>query len=356
MGMGGGCLRGLIAMKRFVLCFALIALLSRTAWAEPTPQRALLAISKVDHVLAIVDPKSLKVIARMPIGPDPHEVVASSDGKIAYVSNTGSGKFHELSVLDLVAQKALPSVDTGALLGPHGLNYLGEKVWFTAEGSKALGRYDPATAKIDWILGVGQNRTHILYVTADEKKVYASNVDSGTISIFENLLLPPPIPPIGAPLPGAKPQMGWIQTVIPAGKGSEGFDVSPDGKELWTANAHDASLTIIDTAAKNVITTVDTKTLGISRLKFTPDGKRVLVSSLRTGDLLVYDAVSRKEIKKINLGKGASHILLDPQDDRVFVSCTPDNYIAVVDLKTLTVSGRLDVGGRPDGTDWAIRR
>jgi hypothetical protein len=41
----------------------------------------LLAFSKRDHSLAIVDPNSLKVIARAPVGPDPHEVIASDDCK-----------------------------------------------------------------------------------------------------------------------------------------------------------------------------------------------------------------------------------------------------------------------------------
>jgi len=79
-------------------------------------------------MLSIVDPASLKVIARMPVGNDPHEVIASSDGKLAYVSNYGSGAFNTLAVVDLVAHKTLTSVDLGALRGPHGLDFVGEKV------------------------------------------------------------------------------------------------------------------------------------------------------------------------------------------------------------------------------------
>ena len=78
---------------------------------------------------------------------DPHEVIASSDGKTAYVSIYGGGRYHALSVIDLVGQKALPDIDTGALNGPHGLAFVGGKVWFTAEGAKAIARYDPAAAK-----------------------------------------------------------------------------------------------------------------------------------------------------------------------------------------------------------------
>ncbi len=92
-----------------------------SVFAEDTPTTALLVLSKHDQTLAIVDPSSLKVIARVPVGKDPHEVIASTDGKVAYVSNYGSGAFHTLAVVDLIAQKALPSIDLGALRGPHGL-------------------------------------------------------------------------------------------------------------------------------------------------------------------------------------------------------------------------------------------
>ena len=38
----------------------------------------LLALSKSDHTLAIVDPGTLKVLAKVPVGQDPHEVIASA--------------------------------------------------------------------------------------------------------------------------------------------------------------------------------------------------------------------------------------------------------------------------------------
>ena len=58
-----------------------------------------------------MDPKSLQVIARAPVGQDPHEVIASSDGKTAYVSIYGGGRYHALSVIDLAGQKALPDIE-----------------------------------------------------------------------------------------------------------------------------------------------------------------------------------------------------------------------------------------------------
>lgn len=347
------------------VAFAAFLFVSLVVTAQSTPQRSLLALSKHDHTLAIVDPATLQVIARAPVGPDPHEVIASSDGKTAYVSIYGGGRYHALSVIDLAAQKALPDIDTGALNGPHGLTFVGGKLWFTAEGAKAIARFDPATARIDWIMGTGQNRTHMIYVTADEKQIYTTNVSSGTVTLLEKVALPPMGPPPGMrPPPGAmpppppgpgQPRMDWNETVIPVGKGDEGFDVSPDGSELWTANAQDGTLSIVDLAARKVTATLDANVSSANRLKFTPDGKFILISCLGKGDLVIYDAASHKEFKRVPIGHGAAGILMDPDGNRAFVACTPDNYIAVVNLKSFEVTGHLDVGGEPDGLAWAVQ-
>jgi YVTN family beta-propeller protein len=348
-------------------CLAVAVLLGTVpeGLAQSMPQRSLLALSKRNHTLAIVDPATLTVIARAPVGPDPHEVIASADGRTAYVSIYGGGRYHALSVIDLVAQKALPDIDTGALNGPHGLAFVGGKLWFTAEGAKAIARYTPATNKIDWIMGTGQNRTHMIYVTADEKQIYTTNIGSGTVSILENVALPPMGPPPGMRSPAGAPpsssarrgppRMDWNEIVIPVGKGDEGFDVSPDGRELWTANAQDGTLSIIDLASKKVTATLDAKIFGANRLKFTPDGKLVFISSLANGDLVIYDAASRKPHTRVPIGHGAAGILMDPVGARAFVACSPDNYVAVVDLKDLKVTGHLDAGGEPDGLAWATR-
>ncbi len=336
-----------------VVSFLLAALVctETDCTAQPAPKVTLLALSKANHTLAIVDPVTLKVIARVPVGSDPHEVIASSDGKTAYVTIYGGGSLYELNVIDLVAQKPLVNIDTRPLFGPHGITFVDGKAWFTAEGSKAIGRYDPITGKLDWSMGTGQDRTHMIYVTNDAKRIYTTNVASGTVSILVDSLMQP----AGFAPPGAKPHADWIQTVIPVSKGSEGFDVSPDGRELWTAASDDGMISIIDPNGMKLITKIDAKVLGANRLKFTPDGKRVLITSLRTGDLFVYDAATRREIKRISTGRGAAGILMDLDGSRAFIGCSADNYVAVIDLKTLEVVSHLDVGGVPDGLAWAVR-
>ena len=327
--------------------------------AQERPSASLLVLSKQDHTLAIVDPASLRIVAKVPVGNDPHEVIASADGTTAYVSNYGFGAYNTLAVVDLVAQKALPSVDLGALRGPHGLTFVGGKTWFTAEAAKAIGRYDPATQKVDWILGTGQNRTHMIYVSEDGKLIITTNVSSGTVSIIEQIAVTMPGPPPGmTPPPGdpglPKTRTDWNETVIRVGNGSEGFDVSPDRKEIWVANAQDGTISVIDLPGKKVVQTIAANVRGANRLKFTPDGKRVLVSTLGGPDLVILDAGTRKEIKRVPIGHGAAGIVMQPDGSRAFVACTPDDYVAVIDLNTLAVAGHIQAGGKPDGLAWAV--
>jgi YVTN family beta-propeller protein len=379
---------------RFVSALAAVCL-SSVLYGQTTPAASLLVLSKHDHTLSIVDPSTLQVVARMPVGNDPHEVIASTDGTTAYVSNYGSGAYNTLAVIDLVGRRALPSINLGPLRGPHGLAFVGGRTWFTAEAAKAIGRYDPATQKVDWILGTGQNRTHMIYVSDDQQRIITTNVSSGTVSIIEMQPIRMPGPPPGGmgPPPGAgrpqtstqtstqtaatqtgaiqtgstqtgsggpppgspRPHMDWNETVVRVGNGSEGFDVSPDHRELWVANAQDSTISVIDIAANKVVQTIQANVRGANRLKFTPDGKHVLVSTLGGPDLVVFDTATRRQIKRIPVGHGAAGIMIEPEGARAFVACTPDNYVAVIDLRSFAVAGHIQAGGEPDGMAWAIR-
>jgi YVTN family beta-propeller protein len=311
--------------------------------SQPTPSPALLVLEKDDHSLAIVDPTALKIIGRVDAGPDPHEVVASDDGKFAYISNYGafSSPQHTLSVVDLVSQKTLPPIDLSPLLAPHGLQFVNRKVYFTAEGSKVIGSYNPASQRVDWILGIGQNRTHMVFVAQDLSHIFTSDVNSGTITMIE--------PDKHADA------TGWTETHVRVGEGPEGFDVSPDGQVLWAANAHDGTVSIIDVATKKVVQTVNADVKSANRVKFTPDGRLVLISLLGGSDLVVMDAKSRGVIKRLNLGGGSAGILMAPDGKVAYVAVSHDNHVSAINLESLQVAGSIQTGKGPDGMAWAAR-
>jgi YVTN family beta-propeller protein len=296
----------------------------------------LLVLNKEDATLAIVDPASGKVLGTVATGDGPHEVVVSTDGKFAFASNYGTGPApgHTISMIDIAARKEVRRIDIAPLSRPHGLAYAGGKVYFTAEASKKIARYDPAANKIDWEFETGQTTTHMLLPLKDPRTIFTSNIGSDSVSMVE------------------QSSSGWTQTVIPVGKGPEGIDVSPNGREVWSAHSRDGGVSVIDIATKKVAHTIALGTQRSNRIKLTPDGKVALVSDLDAGDLVVVDAAARKEIKRIALGKMPEGILITPDGSQVFVAVNGDNHVAVVDPKTWTVSRRISAGKGPDGLAW----
>jgi DNA-binding beta-propeller fold protein YncE len=331
-----------------LLSIVLLAIIPIAAHA----QGALLVVTKQSHALAIVDGATLQVLGRVPIGEDPHEVVVGPDRKTAYVSNYGEGTLHTLAVVDLVNQKPLPPIDLTPLRGPHGLTLHNETLWFTAEGSKALGTLNPATRQVETVLGTGQDKTHLVWVSKDGRKVVASNAGSGTMSAFDRTEVKPITVPGAQPPPASYTVPGWRHTLIPVGQAAEGFAVSPDEQQLWVGN-EDGTLSIINLASEKVETTLAADVRGANRLKFTPDGRMVLVTTHTGKDLVVIDAHTRKLIKRIPIEeRGASGIQLQPDGTRAFIACPRDHYVAVIDLHQLKMVAKIDAGREPDGLAW----
>jgi YVTN family beta-propeller protein len=322
-----------------LVALVVLALLPNFAAAQ-TPSPALLVLNKEDATLSIIDPATLKTVGQIAVGEGPHEIAVSDDGKFAFVANYGARTpGSTISVIDLSAQKELRRVDLGALRRPHGIAFVDGRVWFTAEENKLIARYDPSSNQIDWLMGLGQNRTHMLVFSKDRSQIFTSNIQSDSVTLLQRSSDP----------------TGWTATNISVGKGPEGGDLSPDGREFWAANSGDGSVSIIDVATKKVVKTLDLGTSRSNRLKFTHDGKLVLVSDLGSNALLILDAASRKEVKRLNLGRQPEGILIAPDGAHAYVAVAGEKTVAVLDLKTLEVTARISTGGGPDGMAWAVR-
>jgi YVTN family beta-propeller protein len=323
---------------RCVLTMMIAALTA--AGAVPAAQRAsprLLVLNKDDATLAIVDPPSGDVLARIPVGQGPHELVTSSDGAFAFASNYGTGPApgHTISMIDLASHKEVRRIDVSPLSRPHGLAFARGKLYFTAEADKKIARYDPATDRIDWQFETGQTTTHMVLPTRDARTIFTSNIGGDSVSAIQQTA-----------------RGAWEQTVIPVGKGPEGIDLSPDGREVWSAHSRDGGVSIIDVASKKVVQTLALGTKRSNRIKLTPDGRFVLVSDLDGGELIVLDAAARKEIKRIRLGKMPEGILIPPAGTVAYVAVNGDNFVAAVDIKTWQVTKKIMTGTGPDGMAW----
>jgi YVTN family beta-propeller protein len=295
----------------------------------------LLVLNKDDSTLVAVDPETGRILGSARTGDAPHEVAVSPDGRWAFASNYGEQTpGSSITMIDLASMKETRRVDVTPLRRPHGLVFHDGKLYFTSETNRLVGRYDPGTDKIDWLMGTGQTGTHMLWVSADGTRIVTCNIGSNSMTLLERS----PTNPVN-----------WSAVAVPVGRGPEGFDVSPDGRQVWAAHSQDGGVSVIDLSSRKVVATFDAGTKRSNRLRFTRDGRYALISDVDSGDVVVIDTQTHAIARRIALGREPEGILIAPDGRHAYVAVAGDNRIAVIDLTSWTVARQFEVGRGPDG-------
>src|SRR5215470_9524218 len=99
-------------VRRAILSALLAFDLTAAAAFAQSPSPALLVLEKSANSVAIVDPATFKIVGRVAAGPDPHEIVVSSNGQLAYISNYGGldSNLNTITVVDISARKPQPAI------------------------------------------------------------------------------------------------------------------------------------------------------------------------------------------------------------------------------------------------------
>jgi YVTN family beta-propeller protein len=318
------------------------------ALAGAASAQTLIVLNKSDHEAAFVDPNTLQVTLRLPTGKGPHEVATSADGRMAYVSNYGAyGVFRPneqrapqppgetITVIDLKEKKVKATWTLGEFKRPHGIvvSHDGSRLWVTAEENKALLEIDTSNGKIVRSWKTDQETSHMVVPSLDEKKLYVSNIRSGSVTVITRVT-------------------DEVKTIKTA-DGSEGSAISRDGKEVWVTNRGANTISVIDTATDTVKESFDSGGKMPIRVKFTPDGKEALISNAQSNMVSVFNAKTRALEAKIDVGMVPVGIQMTPDGKRAFVANTNANKISVIDIAAWKVMQTFETGNEPDGMAWA---
>ncbi len=294
--------------------------------AEPL----LLVLNKHEDTMSFVDPVKMESLIKIPTGPNPHEIVISKDQRTAYLSNYAAPG-NTISVIDIPNMKHAAQIDTGEFNRIHGAAIApdGMHAYFTAGQTGQVVEVDTQTNKVTRAIPTQSKISHMLLVSPDGKSLYTANIETKNVSVID--------------IATQK-----LIAQIPCDKGCEGMAFTTDGKRLWALNQEAGSISVIDVEKNAVSETVPCPGMPV-RVKFTQNGKLALVSSwTENGELIVFDAESKKELKRIPVGSQAIGLEISPDGKRAFVGCEHTDGIHVIDLDTLTVIGKIKTG---DGSD-----
>jgi len=349
-----GLLRRTIVVAGLTIASALTAQNPAQGGVQGGPRGTLVVLNKAEGTATLIDLAAGAAVATIPTGEGPHEVAVSPDGRWAVASNYGgTTPGSSLTLLDLRERRADRTIDLGAVRRPHGLAWLpgaGMRVAVTTEADSAALVVDLEAGKVVERIRTGQGASHMIAVTPDGKSGFVANIASGSVT---------------------RVGFGSAEaTTTPTAAGSEGIDVSPDGRQVWVTNREANTVSVLDARTMKVLAALPSADFPI-RVKLTRDGRRALVTNARSSELRIFDVASRTPVATIRfpfdsakarntmLGERFAGsavpigLLLTPDGSRAYVATAATDEIAEVDLARGAIVRYLRAGREPDGLGYS---
>jgi DNA-binding beta-propeller fold protein YncE len=305
----------------------------------------LIVANKGESTLGIIDPEAGKQVATVAEGGiTGHEVIASPDGRVAYVpiyGNSGVGRpgtdGRNLVAIDIGARKVIGNLDFRhgvrphcPLIGPDGMLYV------TTELDRSVTVIDPQAMKVIGSIPTGQPESHMLAITRDGRRGYTANVGPGTVSVLDMT---------------AKKTLA----VIPVARTVQRIALSADDRTVFTSDQVEPRLAVIDTATNKVRQWVKLPAAGYGTAA-TRDGRWLLLAVPGANQVAVVDLSSMEVARAIDVPSAPQEVLIRPDNRVAYVSCDASHQVAEIALSDWKVSRLIEAGKGADGLAWAPSR
>jgi YVTN family beta-propeller protein len=333
---------------RFCVLLPLVMVVAISSVLQPQSDSAkqhplLLAANKGEHTLGLIDPAAARQIATLDVGGvTGHEVIASPDGRLAYVpiyGNSGVGlpgtDGSTLAVIDIGSRKIVGSVDFGHGVRPHCplINPKDKLLYVTTEIDQVVSVIDPATLKVVGKIPTGVPESHMLAISRDGRRGYTANVGPGSVSVLDL-------------------ENRRIITVIPVAPKVQRIALSVDDKLVFTADQTKPQLAVIDTATNKLKTWIPLPVQGYGAAP-TPDGRWLVVALPSGKQVAVVDLSTMKVAHTVDVPAAPQEVVISPDGRTAYVSCDASQKVAAIRTSDWTVEKLIDAGHGVDGLAWA---
>jgi len=308
--------------------------------AESTASHGFLFVANQgDHTALVVDLDTRKVISKIGVDINGHEVAVAPNHHFAYVpiyGNSGVGKpgtdGNSVHVIDLRVGRDIQIINLGkpvrphcAKFGPDGLLYV------SAELANAIYVVDPATSKVVREIPTGAAESHMFVLSPDGKRAYTANVAAGSVSVLDV-------------------QNRSVITVIPVAKTVQRVSISTDGKYVFTHDQGTPRIAVIDTATNKLARWSDLPATVYSSTP-TPDG-RLLLANAPSGKLFVIDLSTEKVTAEYPIPAALGEIAIDGSSERAYITCPQKGTIEVLDIRGGKLESPIVLTPGVDGITW----
>ncbi len=297
----------------------------------------LVVLNKRGHDASFIDLASGEIIATLPTGRGPHELIVTDDGRWAIGTDYSGGD--SLTVFDVENLQVARTIDLSDYPRPHGILFLpGQRqVIVTSEASRQLVIVDFHSGEIVRDMGTGQPGSHMVALAADGSVAFTSNGEGDSVSVID-------VPE------------GQLLSTLDVPDRPEAITSNDSGSEIWVGSNDEGVVTVFAAADGAQLAQWD----GFSwpyRILFTKDERYVVMPDLNNNDLRLFDAQAKVELGSIDLSGTRPQGVTWYSDDRtLFLSLAGRDEVLVIDIESRAILGRYQTGSSPDGIAYSPLR
>ena len=327
-------------------CLVVFLALPLTAIAQNQPtSHTLVALSHQDHTAYELDVTTGKILHSFKADDEPHEGLASPDGKWFYLAVPNGP---HVVVLDAATFKEVARIESpffkssrpNASASPHGsaLTNDGSKLYVGLENADVPGivvidtKTRKVIKKIDVVLAGG----HFLAIQPGTNKLYYPMRTDNRVIVIDT-------------------KTDAITKIITVPGGPVGVGFAPNG-DVWIHNDGDGTVHVIDSKRDSVVTVLKELGKGAGRMAVSSDGKWAASTHGTTEDVALINATTKTVAATIKIGKGPAFPVFSPDGTRLYLMNVGEGDVAVIDTQSKMVIARYKVGVNPFGGGILVRK
>lgn len=285
-----------------------------------------------------------------------------------------------LTVIDASANSVVTTL-TG-ISQPHNVQVGrdGATVYAVSGGTDSVVAIDAASYTVAAVAPTGSGPAHV--IEAPNGKVYVSDADDGTVSVFQA----PRLTPVGRIDVGGMPHglrpaadgsvivvantaVDRLDLIDPStdrsigtvsvGKTPVQVAVTADGRYAYTGIAEPPSVVKVDLTSRTVVGSVAVPTMPV-QLYLTPDEETVLSANQGTADnpgntVSMIDTSTMAVSATANTGSGPHGVVIDTGGSRAWVTNTFGDTVSAFDVSDPSTVATIAVGKSPNGISFSPR-
>lgn len=294
----------------------------------------LVVLNKGESTATFVDVASGETVATLPTGRGPHELAMTRDGRWAVSTDYGGG--NSLTVFDVAEPRVVRTIDLGEYPRPHGAFFLpgDTTLAVTSEASRNVILVNPFRGAVVGAIPTRAEGSHMVAVTGDGSTLFTGDIGEGTVSRLD-----------------VDSMSKTRSYAVPAEP--EAITVTDDGSQIWVGSNAEGFVSVVNTETGEVDSALD----GFEwpyRIRIVEDQGLVVIPDLGRNLVRFIDFEERQDIETLELpGEAPQGVTVTPDGETLFLSLSGSGQVAVVDLTSLEIVRRIDVGPTPDGIGWS---